>query len=442
MAREIIGVDQKVSVGRAIPLGLQHLMSMFGATVLVPMLTGLDPSLAIMCSGIGTIIYLLVTGSKIPSYLGSSFAFITPIIAVGATQGLDAALSGVVVAGFVYLIVAGIIKLIGVGWIDRVLPPVIVGSVIMVIGIGLSATAVNMAFNSGGDTFVFNGFIAAIVTLISAICFSSFFKGFISTIPVLLGIVVGYATASFLGLVDFAPVLDAAWVGLPQLHTPTFSLSAILLIAPVAFVVVIEHIGHLLVVGEIVGKDYSTMLPRSLVGDGLATTVAGFLGGPPSTTYAENMGVMSVTKVYATQVFWYAAAFALVIGGFCPKLGALIQSIPTAVMGGVSLLLFGLIAANGLRMLVTNKVDFSRNRNLMIVSAVLIVGIGMECAQISIPLGEYALPGMAASALLGIILNLILPKDSDEELSAADGVPCRVDETLLQGKAQGEGGAE
>ncbi|MDR2957438.1 MAG: hypothetical protein LBU61_04555, partial [Coriobacteriales bacterium] len=248
----------------------------------------------------------------------------------------------------------------------------------------------------------------------SAIAFSSYFKGFISTIPVLLGVIIGYIVAALMGLVDFQPVLDAAWIGLPEFRLAKFDLSSIILVAPVAFVVVIEHIGHLLVVGEIVGKDYSKMMPQSLFGDGLGTFFAGFLGGPPQTTYAENMGVMSVTKVYTTQVFWYAAAFALLIGGFIPKLGALIQSIPTAVMGGVSLLLFGLIAANGLSMLVNRRVDFSKNRNLMIVSAVLIVGVGMECAGVVIQLGDYSIPGMAASALLGIILNLALPREKDE----------------------------
>jgi uracil permease len=414
MAQKIIGVEEKVSIGKAIPLGLQHMMAMFGATVLVPILTGMSPSLAIMCSGIGTMLYLLVTRSKIPSYLGSSFAFIAPVALVVADKGPEYAMGAIVVTGCVFLAVAGIIKLAGTRWIDFILPPVLVGAVIMVIGIGLSAVAVDMAFNNGGAAFDPLGLSVAAITLLTAVAFSSYFKGFISTIPVLLGVIVGYVAAVFMGLVNFQPVLDAAWIGLPELRMAKFDLSAILLVAPVALVVVIEHIGHLLVVGEIVGKDYSKMMPQSLAGDGLGTLIAGFLGGPPQTTYAENMGVMSVTKVYTTQVFWYAAAFALLIGGFIPKIGALIQSIPTAVMGGVSLLLFGLIAANGLRMLVTNRVDFSKNRNLMIVSAVLIVGIGMECAGVKINIGDYEIPGMATAAVLGIIMNLILPKDKDE----------------------------
>ena len=413
--REIIGVDDRVSVGRAIPLGIQHMMSMFGSTVLVPTLTGLSPSVAIMCSGIGTICYLLVTRNKIPSYLGSSFAFISPIIAVYATTGsYSAVMSGVVTAGLVFLLTAGIIKLVGTGWLDRLLPPVLVASVMIVIGVGLSATAAKMALFSSTDAFVPIGALAAAITLVAAVIFSSM-GGLFGTMPVLLAIIVGYVFSCLVGLVDFTPVLQAAWIGLPPFTHPTFDPGAVILIAPVAIVVVIEHIGHLLAVGEIVNRDYRQMLPQSLAGDGIATVISGFLGGPPTTTYAENIGVMSVTRVYATQVFWYAAGFALLVGGFCPKLAALISSIPVPVMGGVSLLLFGLIASNGLRMLVTNKVDFDDNRNLMIASVVIILGVGMETSGIAIPIGSYTLPGMATSTLVGILLNLILPQGEKDE---------------------------
>ena len=415
--REVIGVDDRVSVGRAIPLGIQHMMSMFGSTVLVPVLTGLDPNVAIMCSGIGTICYLLVTGNKIPSYLGSSFAFISPILAVGATKGLDAAMSGVIVAGLVFLAVAGIIRLVGTGWLDRLLPPVLVASVMVVIGVGLAATAADMAFmttaQDGSSVFFGTGAAVAAVTLAAAVVFSGM-GGIVGTVPILLAIIVGYLVALALGLVDFTPVAEAAWVGLPHVSAPRFDLGAVALVAPVAVVVVIEHIGHLLAVGEIVGKDYREMLPRSLAGDGISTMISGLLGGPPTTTYAENIGVMSVTRVYSTQIFWYAAGFALVVGGFCPKLAALIQSIPSPVMGGVSLLLFGLIASNGLRMLVSNRVDFDVNRNLMIASVVIILGVGMETSGISIPIGDYTLPGMATSTLVGILMNLVLPRPKED----------------------------
>jgi uracil permease len=279
----------------------------------------------------------------------------------------------------------------------------------IVIGVGLSATAVKMALNSSTESFQSVGAAVAAITLFAAVVFSSM-GGLFGTIPVLLAIIVGYLVACLLGLVDLAPVVSAAWIGLPPIQTPTFDLGAVALIAPVALVVVIEHIGHLLAVGEIVGKDYRPMLPRSLAGDGIATVISGFLGGPPTTTYAENIGVMSVTRVYSTQVFWYAAGFALVVGGFCPKLAAFINSIPTPVMGGVSLLLFGLIASNGLRMLVSNQVNFDANRNLMIASVVIIIGVGMETSGISIPIANYTLPGMATSALIGILLNIILPQ--------------------------------
>jgi len=412
VAQRVIQTDEKLPVLQAIPLALQHLMAMFGATVLVPILTGLDPSLAIMTSGAGTILYLILTKNKIPSYLGSSFAFIGPIAAVAGTKGIPAALGGLVVSGLLYVVVALIIKAVGSGWLNHVLPPALVGAVVIVIGLGLAGTAVNMALKAGGDTFDIKFLLVALVTLGAAIVFSSYFKGFLSTIPVLLGIVVGYVFAAFMGLVDFQPVLDAPWIGLPTLVFPEFDLGAILIIAPVALVVIIEHIGHLLVVQEIVGKDFTPLLPESLAGDGLATALSAMVGGSPSTTYAENIGVMAVTKVYATQIFWYAGAFAFVIGGFVPKLKFLIQSIPTPVMGGISLLLFGLIASSGLRMLVESGIDYSHSRNLILSSVVLVIGIGMETTGTTIPLGDYVLPGMATATFVGILLNLILPKES------------------------------
>ncbi len=412
MAQRVVQTDEKLPVLQAIPLALQHLMAMFGATVLVPILTGLDPSLAIMTSGAGTILYLILTKNKIPSYLGSSFAFIGPIAAVASTKGIPAALGGLVVGGLLYVVVALIIKAVGSGWLNHVLPPALVGAVVIVIGLGLAGTAVNMALKAGGDTFDIKFLLVALVTLGAAIVFSSYFKGFLSTIPVLLGVVVGYVFAAFMGLVDFQPVLDAPWIGLPTLVFPEFDLGAILIIAPVALVVIIEHIGHLLVVQEIVGKDFTPLLPESLAGDGLATALSAMVGGSPSTTYAENIGVMAVTKVYATQIFWYAGAFAFVIGGFVPKLKFLIQSIPTPVMGGISLLLFGLIASSGLRMLVESGIDYSHSRNLILSSVVLVIGIGMETTGTTIPLGDYVLPGMATATFVGILLNLILPKES------------------------------
>lgn len=422
MSRPIVQTDAKLPVIQAIPLALQHLMAMFGATVLVPILTGLDPSVAIMTSGAGTILYLILTKGKIPSFLGSSFAFIAPIAAVaGVTNGvadpakIPYALGGLVVAGLLYVVVAGIIKAFGTGWLYKVLPPALVGAVVIIIGLGLAGVAINMSLFPYADPsqgLQWNLVAVASITLLACIAFSSYFKGFLSTIPILMGIVVGYIAAIPFGLVNFQPVLDAAWLGLPTLTIAKFEPSAIMLIAPVALVVIVEHIGHLLVINEITGKDFNPLLPQSLAGDGLATSLSALVGGTPSTTYAENIGVMAVTRIYAVQLFWYAGAFAFFIGGFVPKLGALIGSIPTPVMGGVSILLFGLIASSGLRMLVDSGIDYSHSRNLILSSVVLVLGIGMEVGGVKIPVGEYTIPGMALATVVGVILNLVLPSES------------------------------
>ena len=415
----VIQTDEKLPILKALPLAMQHLMAMFGATVLVPILTGLDPGVGLMTSGIGTILYLICVRNKIPSYLGSSFAFIAPLIAVGGGPGgknIPAALGGLVVAGLVYVVVAGVVKMVGTSWLDKLLPPALIGSVVVVIGLGLSAVAVKMCLYPFADPTKpvdFKLLAVAAITLASAIVFSSFFKGFWKTIPVLMGIIVGYVVSIPLGLVSFTGIQEAAWIGLPKLTFPVFQLDAILIIAPVAFVVIIEHIGHLLVINEITGKDFTPMLPESLFGDGIATMISGAVGGTPSTTYAENIGVMAVTKVYATQLFWFAGAFAVVIGGFVPKFSAAISSIPTPVMGGISLLLFGLIATSGIRLLANSGIDFSHSRNLILASVVLVIGVGMEAGGVAIPLGKYTVPGMALAALVGVVLNLILPKESE-----------------------------
>jgi uracil permease len=297
-----------------------------------------------------------------------------------------------------------------------VLPPALVGAVVIVIGLGLSATAVKMSlFPFADPTQPVNlvGVGVAGITLAAAVIFSSFFKGFIKAIPILLGIVVGYVVSIPLGLVNFDGIAKAAWFGLPHLTMAKFDISAMAIIAPVAIVVIVEHIGHLLVINEITGKDFTPMLPESLFGDGLATAVSGLIGGTPSTTYAENIGVMAVTKVYATQLFWYAGAFAILIGGFIPKFSAAMSSIPTPVMGGISLLLFGLIASSGLRLLVKSGIDYSHSRNLIMSSVVLVIGIGMDTGGFTIPIGKYTIPGMALATVIGIILNLILPKESE-----------------------------
>ncbi|MCE5191460.1 MAG: NCS2 family nucleobase:cation symporter [Actinomycetia bacterium] len=422
--QRIIQTDEVLPFAQALPLALQHLMAMFGATVLVPILTGLDPGVGLMTSGIGTLLYLICTRNKIPSYLGSSFAFIAPLIAVSGgaaaiqagTGHLPEALGGLVAAGVVYMIVAGFVKFFGTAWINKLLPPALVGAVVIVIGLGLSATAVKMAMFPFADPtqgINLTGLVVAFITLAAAVVFSSYFTGFTKTIPVLLGVIVGYVISIPLGLVNFEGIAAAPWIGLPNVTFPKFDISAMAIIAPVAIVVIVEHIGHLLVINEITGKDFTPMLPESLFGDGLATAISGALGGTPSTTYAENIGVMAVTKVYATQLFWYAGALAFLIGGFIPKFGAAISSIPTPVMGGISLLLFGLIASSGLRLLVKSGIDYSHTRNLIMSSVVLVIGIGMETGGFTIPLGRYSIPGMALATFTGIILNLVLPDESE-----------------------------
>jgi uracil-xanthine permease len=314
------------------------------------------------------------------------------------------------------MIVAGFVKLFGTDWINKLLPPALVGAVVIVIGLGLSAVAVKMSLYPFADPakgIDLKLVLVAFITLAAAVIFSSYFKGFLKTIPVLLGVIVGYVVSIPMGLVSFEGIAKAPWIGLPNVTFPVFDINAIAIIAPVAIVVIVEHIGHLLVINEITGKDFTPMLPESLFGDGLATAISGALGGTPSTTYAENIGVMAVTKVYATQLFWYAGAFAFLIGGFIPKVSAVISSIPTPVMGGISLLLFGLIASSGLRLLVKSGIDYSHSRNLIMSSVVLVIGIGMETGGFTIPLGKYSIPGMALATFIGIILNLILPKESE-----------------------------
>ncbi len=436
--RKVIQTDEKLPFLQALPLSVQHLMAMFGATVLVPYLTGLNPAIGLMTSGVGTILYLLITRGKIPSYLGSSFAFIAPVIVVGGGPGgknIPAALGGLVVAGFVYILVAGLIKAFGTGWLFKLLPAAVVGAVVIVIGLGLSATAIKMAMFPLADPSKgvnLTGLLVAAFTLAVAISFASYFKGFLATIPVLLGIIAGYVLSAFLGLVNFANVASAAWLDWPWKYFtyPRFELNAILIIAPVALVVIVEHIGHLLVINEITGKDFTPMLPESLAGDGIATALSAAVGGTPSTTYAENIGVMAVTKVYAVQLFWYAGALALLIGGFSPKVGALISSIPTPVMGGVSILLFGLIASAGLRMLVESGIDYGHSRNLVLSSVVLVIGIVMETGGFTIPVGKYTIPGMALATVVGIVLNVLLPPES--KTLAAEGTADFVNEPAVE----------
>jgi len=419
MQPRTIDVDERVPLLQAIPLSLQHLFAMFGATVLVPFLVGLDTSVTLFSSGLGTLLYILITKGKIPAYLGSSFAFIaalSTILAVKPGQiASDArialAMGGCVVVGLIYIAVALAIGKFGTGWIDRLLPPVVIGPVVMVIGLGLARVAVEvMAMQGGSGSYHPEYFRVALAALAIAIAAAVFLKGFLGVIPILIGIVGGYLVALLVGQVNLSGVASAPAFAVPHFVLPTFDLGVILTLAPISLVVITEHIGHLIVTRNVVGRDFvkDPGLHRSLAGDGVATAVAGLMGGPPNTTYGENIGVMAVTRVFSVWVIGGAAVLAIAMS-FLPTVGALIRSIPTQVMGGICILLFGIIAAAGVRMLVEARIDFAQKRNLIITSVILIVGIGGA----KIHLGNVELGEMSLATYVGVLLHLVLPKGSE-----------------------------
>lgn len=420
----IVDVNEKLPLSKTIPLGLQHLFAMFGATVLVPLLVNqgsgtlaIPPAVALLTSGIGTWIFILATDRKVPSYLGSSFAFIAPLTAVAAAYGPRYALGGTVIGGLLCIAIALLVKFIGTDWLDRVLPPVVIGSVIIVIGLGLAPTAVDMAgLTKAGASLADPNVRVSLFTLVVAVIASVFFKGFLAVIPVLIGVVAGYIFGIFNGIVDFQPVMEAAWFAIPRGHLPAFSWEAAMVIVPVAFVTIAEHLGDIMVVSRVVGRDFfkDPGLHKTLLGDGLAETVGALLGGPPSTTYGENIGVMAITKVYSVWVIGAAATMAIILS-FVQKFAALIQTIPSAVMGGISIMLFGVIASSGLRTLVESGIDYSNKRNLIISSVILVFGIGGA----TVGMGRFQLQGMALATIVGILLNLVLPKDPDEKKVSA-----------------------
>jgi len=418
MKNKFYGIQDVPPINEAVPLSFQHVFAMFGATILVPLLTGLDPAVTLFTSGLGTLIFHLMTKGKVPAYLGSSFAFIAPIIAATKAYGVRGAFTGMIAAGLVYVAVFIIISLTGIDWIERILPSVVVGPVVMIIGLSLAPTAIQEAQKD---------LPTALVTAALVIIFSMFGKGFMKVIPILLGTIGGYIFAIFRGLVDFSPVAKASWIAVPKFsfligHSPVLAWGAVTLIAPLALVAIIEDLGHVLVIGNIVDKDLikDPGFHRVMLGNGLATSIAALFGGPPSTTYGENIGVLAMTKVYSSRVIEGAAVIAILLS-FIQKIGALIQVIPQAVMGGVTIILFGMIAAAGIRTLVENKVDFSDSRNLIIASVILTLGVG----GIKIGLGNFVFEGVGPATLAGIILNLVLPKikltkPKDEKVKVKD----------------------
>ena len=383
-------------------IGGQHFLAMFGATILVPVLTGLPVSMALFASGVGTLIFHFTTKGKVPAYLGSSFAFIPPIaLVIGSYGGVSAALGGIIVAGLIYAVVGLLIKKYSSDIFIEFFPPVVTGPIIMVIGLTLAPVAIDQISNG-----VFLGIVAMLLVVICSI----FFSGFIRMIPIIIGLGGGYLAGLIIGAVDLSVISEASFFGLPDFHAPSFSIKAISLIAPVALVTMIEHVGDVLAISNTIGKGKELIkdpgLGSTLLGDGLATMFAGLVGGPPNTTYSENTGVLALTKVYESKVMRIGAVIAILVS-FSPKFSAVIRSIPQGVIGGVSIILFGMIAGVGLRTLVENNVDFKKSRNLIIVGITLIVGLGGAVVNI----GALEFSGLALAAVLAIVLNKALPAD-------------------------------
>jgi putative pyrimidine permease RutG len=409
----VIGPDERLPWGQTAALGVQHVIAMFGATVLAPILMGFDPNVAILMSGIGTLIFFLITGGKVPSYLGSSFAFIGVVIAATAYAGkgpnanIGVALGGIIACGVVYTIIGVIVQAIGTGWIERFMPPVVTGAVVAVIGLNLAQVPVkNMAASNFDSwmqavTFVCVGLVAVMT------------RGMIQRLLILVGLILAsiiYAIlANGMGLgkpMDLSGLMNAAWVGAPNFAAPVFSANAMLLIAPVAIILVAENLGHIKAVTAMTGKNLDQYMGRAFIGDGVATMVSGASGGTGVTTYAENIGVMGATKVYSTAMFVVAAVLAIVLG-FSPKFGALIQAIPLPVMGGVSIVVFGLIAAAGAKIWVDNRVDFSQNKNLIVAAVTMILGTG----DFTLKFGSFALGGIGTATFGAILLYALLNRD-------------------------------
>ena len=400
--RQIIGIQEKVPLSKGIPLSIQHTFAMFSASVLVPYILGINPSIALLMNGIGTFIFIISTKGRAPAYLGSSFAFISPALLVIGTEGLGYryALGGFVVTGLLMCSIAILIKFVGTKWIDAILPPAAMGPVVALIGLELAGNAAQT-----GGILNADGITVFLVTLLLAIFGGVLYRGFASAIAILISIIAGYVLALVFGIVDFSTVGQASVFELPAFQTPQWSIQAILIIIPATLVVVSEHIGHQVVTSEVVGKDLlkDPGLHRSMFADGFSTALSGFCGSCPTTTYGENIGVMAITKVYSVWVIGGAAAFSIILS-FIGKASALIQTIPGPVMGGVSFLLYGMIGASGIRLMVDAKIDYSKPRNLAMTSVVFVVGL----SGIAIKLGSAQLSGMSLAAVTGMILGLVM----------------------------------
>lgn len=392
-------------------IGLQMLFVAFGALVLVPLITGLDANTALLTAGIGTLLFQLCTGKKVPIFLASSFAFIAPIQYGVASWGIPATMGGLACAGLVYVALSLLVKLRGAGALQKIFPPVVVGSVIIIIGLGLAPVAVDMATGKGSNYEYGDAVLVSMITLLTTLIVAVFAKGMMKLIPIMFGIAVGYILSLFMGLIDFSPITKASWFSLPNLTTPEFKLEAILYLLPIAIAPAVEHVGGIMAISSVTGKDFlkNPGLHRTLLGDGLATSAASLLGGPPNTTYAEVTGAVMLTRNFNPTIMTWAAVWAIAIS-FCGKVGAFLSTIPTFVMGGIMMLVFGSIAVVGMSTLIRGKVDVTEARNLCIISVVMTFGIG----GMFVNLGELSLKGISLCAVVAIILNLILPSAKNQ----------------------------
>lgn len=408
-----VQIDEYLPAGKSVVLGLQHAFAMFGATVLAPLLMGFDPNLTIFITGFGTILFFLITGGRLPSYLGSSFAFIAAVAAatgyngIGANPNLALALGGTVVCGIIYALIGLVVMRTGTAWIEKLMPPIVTGAIVMIIGLNLAPVTIKGVSSNGFDTWM------AVLTILCISAVAVFTKGMLRRLLLLVGLCVAYFAyfifANVLGWgkpIDFTPIAQAAWFGLPTFHTPVFQANAILLIAPVALILVAENLGHFKAVSAMTGRNLSPYMGRGFFADGVCTTMSASIGGTGMTTYAENIGVMAVTKVYSTTVFVVAGIFAILLG-LSPKFGAVIHTIPVALLGGASIVVFGLITVAGAKIWIDNRVDFSQNSTLIIAAVSLIMGAG----NFSLHIGPFDLGGIGTGTLAAIVLNLLLNRN-------------------------------
>lgn len=408
-----VQIDEYLPAGKSVVLGLQHAFAMFGATVLAPLLMGFDPNLTIFITGFGTILFFLITGGRLPSYLGSSFAFIAAVAAatgyngIGANPNLALALGGTVVCGIIYALIGLVVMRTGTAWIEKLMPPIVTGAIVMIIGLNLAPVTIKGVSSNGFDTWM------AVLTILCISAVAVFTKGMLRRLLLLVGLCVAYFAyfifANVLGWgkpIDFTPIAQAAWFGLPTFHTPVFQANAILLIAPVALILVAENLGHFKAVSAMTGRNLSPYMGRGFFADGVCTTMSASIGGTGMTTYAENIGVMAVTKVYSTTVFVVAGIFAILLG-LSPKFGAVIHTIPVALLGGASIVVFGLITVAGAKIWIDNRVDFSQNSTLIIAAVSLIMGAG----NFSLHIGPFDLGGIGTATLVAIVLNLLLNRN-------------------------------